>query len=552
MKKRLEAFIEAFDNRTGLHTGLRQFLYEEIPASSGWHQVFGSVAMFLILIQFFTGIMLAFNYAATPGEAYDSLRYILTEVTAGRLMRGLHHWGASMIIVVVVLHMVQVFVWGSYKKPREATWIVGVILLLLTLAYGLTGYLLPWDNRAYWGTVVATQIGATVPLAGPYVSRLLASTGDIGVVTFARFYGLHVLLLPPATMLLIALHVFLVRRHGVAPAPGDELKPKKSFYPEQVFKDTVAVFIAFAILFTMAVMVRVPLERVADPTDASYIPRPEWYFLFLFQMLKVFEGPLEVVGTVILPTLAILALILTPFIDRSKMVKVRQRMLAAGVVLLAALGWGGLTAAAIKGTPPQTAASSIDFSGPTQWMGLKPAELSGIHYYREENCAVCHNVTGGEPKAGPRLLDTAKRHDQAWLMAHFKSPQTATPGSTMTPVNLTGPQLSDLAATMKALTPDNGDVVDTAPAFAAEGAALYQKSFCGTCHMVNGAGGKIGPALKRKLARAAHRGRGPLRISWIRRRCRRTRRCRLISFRKGTCRIWCLICLRCRISKRCA
>ena len=286
MRKTLGEFIEAFDRRTGLHSGLQKFLYEEIPASSGWHQVFGSVALFLILIQFFTGAMLAFNYAPTPGDAYSSLRYILTEVTAGRLMRGLHHWGASMLIVIVVLHMVQVFLWGAYKKPREGTWIVGVILLLLTLAYGLTGYLLPWDNRAYWGTVVTTQIGATVPLVGPYVSRLLASTGDIGVVTFARFYGLHVLLLPPATVLLIALHVYLVRRHGVAPAPGDEAKPKKSFFPEQVFKDTVAVFIAFAILFVMAMAVRVPLERMADPTDTGYIPRPEWYFLFLFQTLE--------------------------------------------------------------------------------------------------------------------------------------------------------------------------------------------------------------------------------------------------------------------------
>ena len=174
LKSRFAQFVETIDHRTGLHTGLRKFLYEEIPASSGWHQVFGSVALFLILIQFFTGAMLAFNYAPTPGDAYNSLRYILTEVTAGRLMRGLHHWGASMIIVIVVLHMVQVFIWGAYKKPREGTWIVGVVLLLLTLAYGLTGYLLPWDNRAYWGTVVATQIGATVPLMGPYVSRLLA------------------------------------------------------------------------------------------------------------------------------------------------------------------------------------------------------------------------------------------------------------------------------------------------------------------------------------------------------------------------------------------
>ena len=496
MKKRIDEFIEALDHRTGLHTGLRKFLYEEIPQSSGWHQIFGSVALFLIMIQFFTGIMLAFNYAPTPGEAYNSLRYILTEVTAGRVMRGLHHWGASMIIVIVVLHMVQVFIWGAYKKPREGTWVVGVILLLLTFAYGLTGYLLPWDNRAYWGTVVATQIGATVPFAGPYVSRLLASTGDIGVVTFARFYGLHVLLLPPATMLLIGLHVFLVRRHGVAPAPGDEVKPKKSFYPEQVFKDTVAVFVAFAILFTLAIMVRVPLERLADPTDTSYIPRPEWYFLFLFQMLKVFEGPLEVVGTVILPTVAILALVVTPFVDRSKVVKVRQRLLAMGIVVLVGLGWGGMTLAAIKGTPPQTAASSIDFSGPTQWMQLKPAELSGIHYYREENCTACHNVTGTETaKAGPNLLNTARRHDQAWMLLHFKSPQATSPGSAMQPVNLTGPQLNDLAAAMLSLTPDNGDVITTTPAFVADGAAVYQMNFCFACHMVNGVGGKTGPAL---------------------------------------------------------
>ena len=122
--------------------------------------------MFLFMVQAFTGILLAFNYAPTPGDAYNSLKYIVTEVTGGRLIHGLHHWGASMMIVVVVLHMTQVFVFGAYKKPREATWMVGVVLLLLTLAFGLTGYLLPWDNRAYWGTVVTTQIAGQVPLAG--------------------------------------------------------------------------------------------------------------------------------------------------------------------------------------------------------------------------------------------------------------------------------------------------------------------------------------------------------------------------------------------------
>jgi ubiquinol-cytochrome c reductase cytochrome b subunit len=495
MRKNFQQFIEDLDHRTGLHSGLRRFLYEEIPASSGWHQVFGSVALFLILIQFFTGAMLAFNYAPTPGDAYSSLRYILTEVTAGRLMRGLHHWGASMIIVIVVLHMVQVFLWGAYKKPREGTWIVGVILLLLTLAYGLTGYLLPWDNRAYFGTVVTTKIGAGVPIVGPYVSRLLGSTGDIGVVTFARFYGLHVLLLPPATLLLIVLHVYFVRRHGVAPAPGDDARPKKSFFPEQVFKDTVAVFVAFVILFLMALMIRVPLERMADPTITSYSPRPEWYFLFLFQTLELLNSAPAVIGTVVLPTLAILALILTPFIDRSKLVRVRQRTLAAGVVLLAALGWGSLTAVAVMGTPPPTAASQIDFSGPIQWMQLTPPQLAGIHYFRQEKCATCHNITGDTPKTGPNLLNTSKRHDPDWLMKHFMDPASVTKGSVMKPVDLSDKELKELLALMMSLTSDNGDVVDSAPDFAVSGALVFQKNSCGTCHSVNGSGGSFGPPL---------------------------------------------------------
>ncbi len=163
MRRTLRGTIDWIEHRTGLETLVRNFLYEDIPASSGWRHVLGSVALFSFLVQAFTGILLAFNYAPTPGDAYNSVRYIVTELTAGRLMRGLHHWGASMMVVVVVLHMTQVFVWGAYKKPREATWLAGCVLLLLTLGFGLTGYLLPWDQKAYWGTVVATQIAGSAP-----------------------------------------------------------------------------------------------------------------------------------------------------------------------------------------------------------------------------------------------------------------------------------------------------------------------------------------------------------------------------------------------------
>jgi ubiquinol-cytochrome c reductase cytochrome b subunit len=495
MRRRWHGLKEWLDHRTGVQTAVRNFLYEEIPASSGWKQVFGSVAVFLFLTQAFTGILLAFNYAPTPGDAYNSLRYILTEVTAGRLIRGLHHWGASMMIAVVVLHMVQVFLYGAYKKPREATWMVGVVLLLVTLAYGLTGYLLPWDNRAYWGTVVATQIAGQAPVAGPYLSRLLGGEGAIGVVTFARFYGLHVLLLPPATLLLIAVHVFLVRKHGVAPAPGDEFLPKKKFYPGQVYKDTVAIFAAFAVLFTLAMIARVPLEQLADPTDTTYIPRPEWYFLFLFQMLKLFHGPLEVFGSVVLPGLAVLALVLVPFIDRTQLVKVSRRTFAAAVVLLAAIGWGGLTLAAVKSTPKADAVAQVDYSAPTDWLHLSPEEMAGIAYFRQENCINCHAIGDRGGKVGPDLTAHTIHRDAAWMLQHFKRPSAMRPGTSMPPIQLSDAQLNALAAFLLKLNAENATALANAPDFAVDGARVYQTNRCGACHTVNGAGMKVGPVL---------------------------------------------------------
>ncbi len=483
--------IDWLEHRTGVETAIKSFLYEDIPASSGWHQVFGSIALFLFMTQVFTGIMLAFNYAPTPGEAYNSLKYIITEITGGRMIRGLHHWGSSMIIVIVVLHMCQVFLYGSYKKPREATWMVGVVLLLLTLAYGLTGYLLPWDNRAYWGTVVTTQIAASAPVMGPYLTRLLGGEGSIGVVTFARFYALHVLLLPPATMILIALHVYLVRKHGVAPAVNDTA-PKKRFFPEQVFKDTVATFVAFVILFTLAIAAKVPLERLADPTDTSYIPRPEWYFLFLFQTLKFFSGPLEVVGSIVLPTLAIIGLFAIPFIDRAALTQVRKRTVAIGVLVLAALGWGGLTAAAIATTPNTVTVSVVDQEGPEGWQQLSAEELAGIGYYRKEDCASCHSPGN---KLGADLAGTTTKKTAAWMIAHFKQPQQNMPGTSMPAIQLSNSQMNALAAFLLKWNPKNARELEAAPAFAVEGAMVYQGQKCGICHQVNGVGQKMGPSL---------------------------------------------------------
>lgn len=461
----MKPVVNWIEDRTGLVSATRHWFYEDIPASSGWCQVFGSIAVFAFMVQLLTGILLAFNYAPTPGAAYDSVKYIVMEVTGGRLMRQMHHWGASMMIIVVVLHMVQTFLWGAYKKPREANWIVGVVLLLVTLAYGLTGYLLPWDNRAYWGTMVATQMAAKAPGMGPYLTTLLGGESGIGVVTFARFYAIHVLLLPPATLALMMLHIFLVRRHGVAPVPGDESKPKKKFYPQQAFKDTLAIFVCFIALFLMSVVVNVPLERMADPTDSTYIPRPDWYFLFLFQLLTFFHGPLEVVGSIVLPTVAILLLFAVPFIDRGAAMKVTRRATAFGIVLLAGLGWGALTWGAIASNPA-TLASTFDVTTVQPWQMVKPKALSagfagaptfaleGAKVYQKFRCGACHAVNGeGNTKMGPVLNGLLFRRDRKWVEAHFVDPQRMSPGSTMPRYKFTAADLNNVTSWLLALPP---------------------------------------------------------------------------------------------------
>ncbi len=506
----MRTVIDWLEHRTGLESAIKNFLYEDIPASAGWHQIIGSMAVFFFVIQVFTGALLAFNYAPTPGEAYNSVKYIMTDLTGGPLIRGLHHWGASMMLIIVVLHMIQVFIYGAYKKPREATWMVGVTLLLITMAFGLTGYLLPWDNRAYFGTVVTTHIASQAPILGPYLLRLLGGQGDsVGNVTFSRFYALHTVLLPPLTIIIIGIHIYLVRKHGVA-AAADDTAPKRKFFPEQVFKDTVGVALAFIILFTMAIVAKVPLERLADPTDTAYIPRPEWYFLFLFQMLKFFKGPLEVFGSVVLPGIAVLTLFLVPFIDRGPMLRLGKRTFAIALVVISAIAWTGLTTAAVVTTPKnqesaddtETPATETPEAAPATgaaqlavWQKLTPEELVGLSYFKSEGCTACH-MGPGEKGIGPDLTKMPKEHRTvAWMVPHFKNPSRVVPGSAMPPINLPAADLNDLSLFVLTLTSQNEATLLDTPAFVTQGAVVYQMNHCDSCHQINGVGATLGPAL---------------------------------------------------------
>jgi ubiquinol-cytochrome c reductase cytochrome b subunit len=508
----IRTVIDWLEHRTGIESGVKNFLYEDIPASAGWHQIIGSTAVFFFVIQVVTGALLAFNYAPTPGEAYNSVKYIMTELTGGPLIRGLHHWGASMMLIIVVLHMIQVFIYGAYKKPREATWMVGVVLLLIMLVFGLSGYLLPWDNRAYFGTVVTTRIASQAPILGPYLLRLLGSQGDsVGNVTFSRFYAMHTVLLPPLTIILIGIHIYLVRKHGVAAAPGDTA-PKRKFFPEQVFKDTVGITVAFIILFIMAIVAKVPLERLADPTDTAYIPRPEWYFLFLFQILKFFKGPMEIFVSVVLPGLAVLTLFLVPFIDRGPMIRLGKRTFAISFVILAAIAWTGLTTAAVVTTPknqesaedtetpatetpeaaPSTAPAASELAA---WQRLTPEELAGLGFFKKQGCTGCH-AGAGQKGIGPDLTKIPAGHrNVAYLVPHFKNPSQMVPGSVMPPVDLSPADLNALALFVLTLTPQNEPALLSTPDFATQGAMVYQKNHCNACHQINGVGSTLAPSL---------------------------------------------------------
>lgn len=303
------------DNRTGFRALLKHLVDEPLPNGVGWWFVTGSIVLFLLSVQLLTGVLLAIFYSPSPDHAYDSIRFIMERVTFGRVLRGLHFFGASFIVIAAVVHMLRVMAFGSYKKPRELNWIVGVVLLLIILGFALTGYLLPWDQKAYWATTVTLNIARSAPLVGNFVSGLLKGGTDLGALTLMRWYAAHVFLLPACLIAFTVAHIYLLRRHGISGPVKPVAGPATPFYPYHAIRDTIAIAVVFALLLTLAVFFNAPLDPVADPTDATYIPRPEWYFMSLFELLKHFPGRLEPVATIIIPGLVVTLLFLLPFLD---------------------------------------------------------------------------------------------------------------------------------------------------------------------------------------------------------------------------------------------
>ncbi len=209
------------DERLGLKTIYSTVLDRKVPKVNWWFTL-GSASLFLFVLQGITGIMLTVYYVPSPDHAYDSIQYIMTGVSYGWLIRGIHHWGASLMVLIVFFHMLRTFYFGAYKYPREFTWVTGVFLLLLTLGMGFTGYLLPWNQRAYWATTVATSIAGTVPFIGNFINQVLRGGSDLSAVTLARFFSVHIWWFPAMIAGLIGVHLYMVIRLGISSVPKEE------------------------------------------------------------------------------------------------------------------------------------------------------------------------------------------------------------------------------------------------------------------------------------------------------------------------------------------
>ena len=436
--KQLRAWL---DHRTGCEKLLHEALYENVPGGSRWRYVWGSTLTFTFLIQIITGIFLWMAYSPNANGAWESVYFIQHEMWGGWLLRGIHHYTAQAMNILLVLHLMQVIIDGAYKAPREINYWFGMILLLLVLGLSLTGYLLPWDQKGYWATKVATNIMAITPVVGAELQKAVIGGSDYGHHTLTRFFALHAGVLPGLMMVMIAAHVYLFRRHGLT-AKEPKMKPDCAFWPDQVLKDAVACLAVMGAVLILILLPRLTgsgepgaeLGAPADPSEDYSAARPEWYFLFLFQFLKYFPGRTEIWGALIIPGVIMGVLFTMPLLGKSKRGHrfnlVFLTALFAGIALLTFLAKKEDAAlpsyqAAVKssnrdaerakelahglGIPASGAASLLHEDALTQ----------GPKIFTK-NCASCHRFDGHDglgnvPKDPPTASDLKGFGSRAWL-----------------------------------------------------------------------------------------------------------------------------------------
>lgn len=443
---RIKVFLA---HRFGWDSHLRPFLYKKLSSEMGWRATLGSLCLLLFVVEAVTGMVLAMYYNPAPDLAYRSIQFIMEDVSLGWLLRGIHHWGAGAMVVAVVVHLISVFFAGSFKAPREMTWVMGVTLLLLTLGMGFTGYLLPWDQKAYWATLVSSNIPRDIPVIGDLASRILIGGDHISGLTLSRFYAIHMLILPALILAIAVVHIYLVRLHGMAEQSQESADPKQTycFYPDHLARASVVFFGVLLVLVALSVFAHVPLEKEAGTVDPTYLPRPEWYYMWLFELLTYFPGSWETVGSLIIPFAGVAVLFAVPWLGRSPVARLADRPLAAAFGVTGIVAVVYLTVMAFAGIQPYGQIVPIPDRE------LTSNELQGLTLFVERECAYCHHIANqGGRRKGPDLANMAAKDRTVDELMHFiRNPQEVSRWSIMPKYDLPPEQLRGLAEFILAL-----------------------------------------------------------------------------------------------------
>ncbi len=470
---RADAWLDA---RSGIDSILHESLDEPIHGGARWAYVFGSGLLFLFMSQVITGVFLALYYVPSSDHAHTVVSYIVKVVSSGSFIRSIHAYGSSGIIILLCLHIGQTVLYGSYKGRRELLWLSGCILMALMLGMAFTGYLLPWDEKAYFATAVGTNLVAEVSWIGPILQKLLRGGDQMGTLTLSRFFVLHVFILPGMLIAFIAGHVFFFRKAGAAgPIEEDPISPKLPsvpFYPRQVLMDAAFAVVLIGILAIIAKTIPMDLGPAANPADTHFLPRPEWYYRPAFQWLKYLSGRWSFIGGILLPAVLAMVFAAAPFLDRRLERRPWRRPISVGAFFLFLVCYTGLGIAsyhddysdksmaaqmhsqdeasrAFMAAPfvPEAAAGTI----PASLISADPLIVKGHALYGSQSCNSCHGEGGIGTAAAGALTGVGAKYTDPQLQAVLHSPNAKMTAGGMQPVDLKPADMEALTSYLRQL-----------------------------------------------------------------------------------------------------
>ncbi len=432
---RIDQIRSWLEQRLQLGREVRETIEHPVPReTASWFYVFGSAALTVFALQIVTGILLALIYVPSAGEAWNSLQILNHTISLGWFIRALHGWGSNFMVAIVLIHMVQVFLFGAYKFPRELTWIIGVFLLLCTLGMAFSGQVLRFDQDAYWGLGIGASIASRVPIIGPWAVTLLLGGPIIAGDTLSRFFDLHVFVIPGLLIAFVCVHLLLVLKLGINewPMPGrivrratyiqeyHELTKKDGmpFFPNAIWKDIL--FSGFILLsITVCAVHFGPFgpSGQPDPTIIQTVPRPDYFFLWLYALLSYLPPAAETPILLIGPVVAIIVLLALPFVAGEGEKSWKRRPVAVLSILIVAVALGTLThlGGYTPWSPVMNAWSSEPI--PAQYLhGLTSLERTGAIVFQEKQCHNCHSLAGKGGQRGPALDRVAVRLTQNELI----------------------------------------------------------------------------------------------------------------------------------------